>query len=153
MCQVLFPLRVLLEPLAKISPVNVPNLALLMQEDDVSIDRELILHGLSNTLSGMVGSIQNYLVLVNSVLVMESGGNTRVAGYLLAAATGGLWVAGPVVIGYVPVMVVGTLIYFLGVDLAREALVATYGRLHHLEYLIIVLSGSFDRLEYRLKWR
>ena len=87
-------------------PINVPNLAMVVQEDNVSINRELIMHGISNTLSGCVGSIQNYLVFVNSVLFMNTGADSRLAGYLLAAATFGLWIAGPVVIGFVPVMVV-----------------------------------------------
>nr|POE50152.1 uncharacterized protein c24h6.11c [Quercus suber] len=129
-------------------PINVPNLAMVVQEDDVSINRELIMHGLSNTLSGCVGSIQNYLVFVNSVLFMDTGGNSRLAGYMLAAATFGLLVAGPVVIGYVPVMVVGTLIYMLGIDLASEALISTWGRLHRLEYFTIVIiafvMGIYD---------
>ena len=129
-------------------PINVPNLAMVVQEDNVSINRELIMHGISNTLSGCVGSIQNYLVFVNSVLFMNTGGNSRLAGFLLAAATFGLLVAGPIVIGYVPVMVVGTLIYMLGIDLAQEALVATYGRLHRLEYFTIVIiafvMGIYD---------
>ncbi|KAK5694100.1 hypothetical protein LTR97_009721 [Elasticomyces elasticus] len=129
-------------------PINVPNLAMVVQEDNVSINRELIMHGISNTLSGCVGSIQNYLVFVNSVLFMNTGGNSRLAGYLLAAATFGLWVAGPVVIGYVPVMVVGTLIYMLGIELAQEALISTYGRLYRLEYATIVIiafvMGVYD---------
>ncbi|CAK3953750.1 related to sulfate bicarbonate oxalate exchanger SAT-1 and related transporters (SLC26 family) [Lecanosticta acicola] len=129
-------------------PINIPNLAMKMQEDNVSINRELIMHGISNTLSGCVGSIQNYLVYVNSVLFMDTGGDSRLAGYLLAAATAALWVIGPVVIGYVPVMVVGTLIYYLGIDLAKEAIVDTYGRLHRLEYFTIVVialvMGIYD---------
>ncbi|KAF2862764.1 hypothetical protein K470DRAFT_242747 [Piedraia hortae CBS 480.64] len=129
-------------------PINVPNLALVVQEDNVSINRELIVHGVSNTLSGALGSIQNYLVFVNSALFMETGGNSRAAGVLLAAATAGLWVAGPRVIGFVPVMVVGTLIYYLGIDLAVEALVGTYGKLDNLEYgtlvIIAVVMGMYD---------
>ncbi|KAK3725144.1 hypothetical protein LTR37_000655 [Vermiconidia calcicola] len=129
-------------------PINVPNLAMVVQEDNVSINRELIMHGISNTLSGCVGSIQNYLVFVNSVLFIECGADNRLAGYLLAAATFALWIVGPVVIGYVPVMVVGTLIYMLGIDLAQEALVATYGRLHRLEYCTIIVialvMGLYD---------
>ncbi|RMY84312.1 hypothetical protein D0862_11446 [Hortaea werneckii] len=129
-------------------PINVPNLAIVVQEDNVSINRELIMHGISNTLSGCVGSIQNYLVFVNSVLFIENGGNNRLAGYMLAAATAGLWVAGPVVIGFVPVMVVGTLIYQLGIELAQEAIVSTYGKLHKLEYFTIVVialvMGIYD---------
>lgn len=129
-------------------PINVPNLAMTVEEDNVSINRELIMHGISNTVSGAVGSIQNYLVFVNSALFMETGGNHRLAGYMLAAATFGLWVAGPVVIGYVPVMVVGTLIYQLGIDLAQEALVSTWGKLHRLEYatilIIALVMGLYD---------
>ncbi|QIX01610.1 hypothetical protein AMS68_007127 [Peltaster fructicola] len=129
-------------------PINVPNLAMVVQEDNVSINRELIMHGISNTLSGCVGSIQNYLVFVNSVLFMNTGADSRLAGYMLAAATAGLWFAGPVVIGYVPVMVVGTLIYMLGIDLTIEALVQTYGRLGRLEYATIVIialvMGLYD---------
>ncbi|KXT17777.1 hypothetical protein AC579_3619 [Pseudocercospora musae] len=129
-------------------PINIPNLAMKMQEDNVSINRELIMHGVSNTLSGCVGSIQNYLVYVNSVLFMDTGGDSRLAGYMLAAATAALWVVGPVVIGYVPVIVVGTLIYYLGIDLAKEALVDTYGRLHRLEYftilVIALVMGIYD---------
>ncbi|KAL1306984.1 hypothetical protein AAFC00_005616 [Neodothiora populina] len=129
-------------------PINVPNLAMVVQEDNVSVNRELIMHGLSNTLSGCLGSIQNYLVFVNSVLFINTGGDTRLAGYMLALATFGLWVAGPVVIGYVPVMVVGTLIYMLGIELAMEAMVTTYGRLHRLEYFTIVaiaiVMGFYD---------
>lgn len=129
-------------------PINVPNLAIVVQEDNVSINRELIMHGISNTLSGCVGSIQNYLVFVNSVLFIDNGGNNRLAGYMLAVATAGLWVAGPVVIGYVPVMVVGTLIYMLGIELAQEALVSTYGKLHRLEHFTIIVialvMGIYD---------
>lgn len=129
-------------------PINVPNLALVVQEDNVSINRELIMHGISNTLSGCVGSIQNYLVFVNSVLFMNTGGNSRLAGLLLAAATFGLWVAGPVVIGYVPVMVVGCLIYMLGIDLTQDALITTYRKTQRLEYFTIVIialvMGLYD---------
>jgi SulP family sulfate permease len=118
------------------------------QEDNVSINRELIMHGVSNALSGCVGSIQNYLVYVNSVLFMDTGGDSRLAGYMLAAATTALWMVGPVVIGYVPVIVVGTLIYYLGIDLAKEAMFDTYGRLHRLEYFTIVVialvMGIYD---------
>ncbi|PIB01001.1 hypotheticalsprotein [Cercospora beticola] len=129
-------------------PINIPNLAMKMQEDNVSLNRELIMHGVSNTLSGCVGSIQNYLVYVNSVLFMDTGGDSRLAGYMLAAATTVLWMIGPVVIGYVPVIVVGTLIYYLGIDLAKEALWDTRGRLANLEYLTIfviaVVMGIYD---------
>ena len=45
-------------------------------------------------------------------------------------------------------MVVGTLIYMLGIELAQEAIIATYGRLNRLEYftivVIAVVMGLYD---------
>lgn len=129
-------------------PINVPNLALVTQEDNVSVNRELLLHGISNTISGAIGSVQNYLVFVNSVLFMDTGGDSRLAGYMLAFATFGLLLSGSTTLGYVPVVVVATLIHFLGFDLALEALWATLGRLHRLEYFTIVsialVMGIYD---------
>ena len=80
---------------------------------------------------------QNYLVYTNSILFMKSGGDSRVAGIMLAAATFGVLIIGPVIIGFIPIMVVGALIFFLGFDLLREALVDTWGRVHRLEYMTV----------------
>lgn len=66
---------------------------------------------------------------------MRSGGDSRVAGVMLAVATFGVLVAGPVIVGYIPIMVVGSLIFYLGFQLMREALVDPWGRVHRLEYL------------------
>jgi SulP family sulfate permease len=119
-------------------PINVPALGLAVQEDDVNINRELFGHGVSNALSGMVGSVQNYLVFANSRLFIQNGGNSRAAGVLLALGTTGVWVAGPAMIGYIPINVVGTLIFMLGIEMIQEALWDTYGRLGKLEYLMIL---------------
>ena len=129
-------------------PINVPALGISTGEDNLNVDRELIAHGLSNALSGLLGSIQNYLVYTNSLLFIDSGGNSRLAGILLAFATFGIMVAGPIIIGYIPIMVVGALIFLLGIELLEEALVDTWGRLHKLEYLsvvvIVVTMGAWD---------
>ncbi|KAF2761764.1 hypothetical protein EJ05DRAFT_184459 [Pseudovirgaria hyperparasitica] len=129
-------------------PINVPALGLAVKEDNVDINRELIAHGLSNTLSGCVGSIQNYLVYANSYLVYQNGGDTRIAGLLLALATTAVWIAGPAMIGFIPVCVVGTLIFMLGIELLGEAVWDTWGKLHKLEYMtiivIVLIMGIYD---------
>ncbi|CUM62656.1 uncharacterized protein PRCAT00000210001 [Priceomyces carsonii] len=129
-------------------PINVPALAATIDMDQVDVDRELVAHGYSNVLSGLVGSIQNYLVYTNSVLFIRAGADSRLAGILLAIATAGVMFAGPVVIGYIPISVVGSLIYLLGYELLKEALYDTYGRLKKIEYstiiIIIVTMGAFD---------
>ncbi|KAJ8102910.1 sulfate transporter family-domain-containing protein [Lipomyces tetrasporus] len=120
-------------------PINVPALSVSLGEDNIDVDRELIAHGISNALSGCCGSIQNYLVYTNSLLFIRSGGDSRVAGFMLAAATTGVMIAGPVVIGFIPVMVVGALIFLLGIELMREALYDTWGRVSRFEYYVIVV--------------
>ncbi|OAX79400.1 hypothetical protein ACJ72_06283 [Emergomyces africanus] len=129
-------------------PINVPALGISTGEDNLSVDRELAAHGISNALSGLFGSIQNYLVYTNSLLFIDSGGNSRLAGVMLAFATFGIMLVGPSIIGYIPIVVVGALIYMLGIELMEEALVDTYGKLHKLEYLtvviIVVTMGAWD---------
>lgn len=56
---------------------------------------------------------------------------------MLAIGTAGIMVIGPAIIGYIPIMVVGALIFMLGIELMEEALVDTWGKLHKLEYLTV----------------
>ena len=129
-------------------PINVPALAIAAEEDDLNLNRELVAHGVSNALSGFAGSIQNYLVYVNSELFISNGGNNRLAGFMLAGATFGVLVAGPDMIGFVPIMVVGALIFYLGIELLQEALYETWGKMKKLEYLtvwaIVLTMGIYD---------
>ncbi|KAI9698937.1 MAG: hypothetical protein M1836_003126 [Candelina mexicana] len=129
-------------------PINIPALGVETREDNMDVNRELIAHGISNTLSGLAGSIQNYLVYTNSILFYRSGGDSRVAGVLLAIGTFGILIAGPVIIGYIPVTTVGALIFMLGFELLQDALYKTWGKLHKLEYLtiliIVVTMGAWD---------
>lgn len=129
-------------------PINVPALAVSVGMDQFDVDRELVAHGYSNFISGMVGSIQNYLVYTNSVLFIRAGGDERLAGIMLAVATAAVMVAGPVVIGYIPVCVVGALIYLLGYELLKESVYDTWGRLKKIDYvtiiIIVITMGAFD---------
>ncbi|KAI1804078.1 sulfate transporter family protein [Daldinia bambusicola] len=129
-------------------PINVPALAQISGEDHLDLDHELKLHGYSNFLSGLAGSIQNYLVFANTLFFMRSGGDSRLAGIMLAGLTFGVMTVGPVIIGYIPVMVVGTLIFVLGFELLLDALISPRRKLKLLEYLTIVVivltMGIYD---------
>jgi SulP family sulfate permease len=118
-------------------PINVPALAVNVGEDNLNLDRELIAHGVSNAISGFAGSIQNYLVYSNSVLFIRSGGNSRLAGIMLAIFTVGILMIGPVIIGFIPVMMVGVLIFVLGFELFLEAVWEPRKKLKLLEYLTV----------------
>ncbi|KAH3669548.1 hypothetical protein WICMUC_004970 [Wickerhamomyces mucosus] len=130
-------------------PINIPALAVSTnQESDVNVDKELIAHGLSNLISGAFGSIQNYLVYTNSLLFIRAGADSRIAGIILAIATFGILISGPVIIGFIPICVVGSLIFLLGYELMKEALYDTVGKVNKFEYvtiIIIVLTmGIYD---------
>ncbi|KAI1263072.1 sulfate transporter family protein [Xylariaceae sp. FL1019] len=129
-------------------PINVPALAQNAGEDDLDLDHELKLHGYSNFISGAVGSIQNYLVFANTIFFMRSGGDTRLAGCLLALLTFVVMTVGPATIGYIPVMMVGALIYVLGFELLFDALLKPRKKLKLVEYLttlvIVLTMGIYD---------
>ncbi|KAH7328663.1 sulfate transporter family-domain-containing protein [Stachybotrys elegans] len=129
-------------------PINVPALALNCGEDNANLDSELKLHGYSNFLSGCLGSIQNYLVYSNTIFFMRSGGDTRLAGYMLAACTFGVMCIGPSLIGFIPVMMVGTLIFDLGFELLLEAVWLPRKKLKLAEYMtvlvIVLVMGTYD---------
>lgn len=118
-------------------PINVPALAFKTGEDNMDVNRELIAHGISNTLSGALGSIQNYLVYTNSVIFIKSGGKSRMAGIALAIATFGILLMGPGMIQFIPVMVVGILILVLGGDLMIESIWDTRHKLKVPEFLTV----------------
>ncbi|WAQ84428.1 hypothetical protein PtA15_4A881 [Puccinia triticina] len=115
-------------------PLNVPALALSLGKDDVDINKELIAHGISNTLAGLTGTVSNYLCYVNSVLFARVGGDSRLAGAVLAIVMMGVFAVGPGVIAYLPICVVGALIYVLGIDLLKEAVWDTWGKVSWVEY-------------------
>ncbi|KAI0758628.1 nucleotide hydrolase-domain-containing protein [Trametes elegans] len=99
--------------------------------------KELVAHGYSNLLAGLIGTVPNYLVYVNTLLFYRVGGDTRVSGFLLAGATTVLLLVGTVPIAFIPVMVVGALIFVLGIDLVKEALWDTRHRVSTSEYITI----------------
>ncbi|KAH7914934.1 sulfate transporter family-domain-containing protein [Hygrophoropsis aurantiaca] len=118
-------------------PLNVPALSISLNQD-IDTNKELVGHGASNFLAGLLGTVPNYLVYVNTLLFYRVGGDHRVAGFLLAVATFVLLTIGTAPIAYIPVMVVGSLIFVLGIDLVKEALWDTRHRVSRMEYVTII---------------
>lgn len=79
-------------------------------------------------------TFNSYLCYINSVLFVRVGGDSRVAGLMLATAMMGLFAIGPGAIAYLPVCVVGALIFLIGIDLVKEAVWDTLGKVSWAEY-------------------
>ncbi|EGO18456.1 hypothetical protein SERLADRAFT_454315 [Serpula lacrymans var. lacrymans S7.9] len=118
-------------------PLNVPALSVSLGVD-IDTNKELVGHGYSNLLAGFLGTVPNYLVYVNTLLFYRVGGTTRIAGFLLVLANIALLLVGTGPIAYIPVMVVGSLIFVLGIDLVKEALWDTRHRVSRSEYITII---------------
>ncbi|KIJ19677.1 hypothetical protein PAXINDRAFT_166757 [Paxillus involutus ATCC 200175] len=118
-------------------PLNVPALAVSLDED-IDTNKELVGHGYSNLAAGLLGTVPNYLVYVNTLLFYRVGGGTRVAAFMLAVATFLLLIIGTAPIAYIPVVVVSALILVLGIDLVKEALWDTRHRVSRMEYITII---------------
>ena len=85
---------------------------------------------------------QNYLVYTNSLVFIRSGAKTRAAGVLLAGVTLVVLFIFPSIIGLIPIFVVSTLIFTLGFELLREALLDTWKHLSTVEYLTVSILAS-----------
>ncbi|CAE6431990.1 unnamed protein product [Rhizoctonia solani] len=112
--------------------------AVSLNEDNIDTNRELTAHGISNLVAGLFGVVPNYLVYVNTLLFYRVGGGTRVAGFLLACSSVFLLFIGTGPISYIPVMVVGALIFVLGIDLVKESVWDTRHRVSTSEYITII---------------
>ena len=85
-------------------------------KQDVEMNNELVAHGYSNFLVGILGcGLQNYLAYTQSVVYDRSGGQGKRSGIAVAAVTAGLFVIGPtVVVPHIPRSMAGALLLHVG---------------------------------------
>lgn len=57
-------------------PINVPALAISVGEDNVDTDRELVAHGISNVVAGLIGTTPNYLCYVRLFYFLHNSGRS-----------------------------------------------------------------------------
>ena len=126
-------------------PINIPALA-ISTKTDINLDNELKAHGYTNILAGLLFTNQNYLVYSNSVLFMKCGGDNRWLMGLLGVVTLILWVFAMPLFQYLPMTVVGALIFHIGVDLLKESVYDTLkvvSKTEYLSILLIIISMAF----------
>lgn len=122
-------------------PIRIPTLASITG-DDVEFDAELKAQGMGNLLSGVFGSVHNYLSYANSVFFFNMGGAGVLSQAVIALVTAGLFLVGPEIINYVPRIIAGVIMLHLGFDLISDAVVTSHASLDQLEYTSIIIVGS-----------
>uniref|UniRef100_A0AAV1T700 Sulfate transporter n=1 Tax=Peronospora matthiolae TaxID=2874970 RepID=A0AAV1T700_9STRA len=113
-------------------PINIPSLSLTIDKE-VDINDELVAHGISNTLGGLCGSVQNYLCYSTSALYYKCGGSGRRSGFVIGLILLFFFFVGPSAVSYLPRCMAGCVMMHLGWDLLKEALIDTYVQLDVLE--------------------
>ena len=114
-------------------PINIPAFANTCKVD-VDMNNELIAHGYSNILNGLLGGIQNVMTYSISVLFYKSGGTSRAAQMALILGMVVFFVAGVDIIPYIPKCMAGTLLLHIGVDLFVEGVCNSIEEYDKIEY-------------------
>jgi SulP family sulfate permease len=127
-------------------PINIPAFA-LSTSTEADMNNELIAHGYSNMIAGMLGGLQNYMAYTQSILYDRSGGTGKASGITVALVTTLLFFIGPAIAAYIPKCMAGTLLLHVGVDLFLEGVWDSYGKFDFLEYsgiwLIVVVMTAY----------
>lgn len=106
---------------------------------DIELNHEMRAAGLSNLVSGLGMGLVGYAQLSMSVLTERLGATNRLTGLIAAALCGmTLWFGGAA-LGFMPTVVFGTLLVYLGLSFLWEWVVKAYSRLPRVDYLIVLL--------------
>lgn len=116
--------------------LNISGIEIATQHD-LHLDRELKVAGIGNLLSGVVGGSVNYPTLATTALNHRLGRDSRVTGWVVLFLYGLILFFGATLLNYVPKMVLGGLLVFLGLSFLWEWVVQAYTRFPFREYVII----------------
>jgi SulP family sulfate permease len=106
---------------------------------EIDLNRELRNNGIANLAAGAVGSPPGYTALSLSILGGRIGMNSRLVGIFVALFIGMTLFLGAAIFSYFPKMVLGGLLFFLGLSFMVEWLVDGWSRMSRTDYLVIVL--------------
>ena len=111
----------------------------LIIKQDIQLNRELVVAGISNVLSGFFGGIPGYPALSLSSLNHQLGGGSRLASLAAAAFCAAMLFLGSSLLSFIPRMVVGGFVVYLGLGLLVEWAIKTARRFPLVEYLVIAI--------------
>ncbi len=130
-----------------ISAVVISAIALLLNASglelanhrDIDMNREMKAAGVANLAAGLGAGLIGYAQLSLSVLSERLGAANRLTGLIAAAICGITTVLGGAALGYVPTIVFGALLVYLGLSFLWEWVVTARRRLPAIDYAIVLL--------------
>lgn len=106
---------------------------------DADLDRELRVAGVGNVLAGLAGGLPGYHALSLSTLNHQVGTGSRRSSLTAVAVLAAALVAGVAFLAFVPRLLVGGLLAYLGMGLLFEWVVQAYPKLPRGEYALVLV--------------
>ncbi len=130
-----------------ISAVVISAIALLLNASglelathrDIDLNREMKAAGVANLASGLGAGLVGYAQLSLSTLVDRLGATSRLTGLTAAAICGITLLLGGTALAFMPALVFGTLLIYLGLSFLWEWVVEARRRLPSIDYAIVLL--------------
>jgi SulP family sulfate permease len=123
----------------------------LVVEQDIDLNRELLVAGLGNIIAGLGGGTAGYQAMSLTALGYRIGARSRLMGLFAAAVCGAALIFGASLLSFFPRVVLGGLLMFLGLAFLVEWLVDAWSTLPKTDYavvlLIVVVIGAVGFLE------
>ena len=114
-------------------------------EIELESNHELRAHGLANLVSALVGGIPAFTLAGPSLTYLRLGASSRLMPILRALFTVALGVAGLSLLGFVPKIVVGTLLILFSFGLVDEWLIQARHRLSLTDYVfVLIIAGIIE---------
>ncbi len=110
----------------------------LSTDQEIDLNAELKNNGWANLISGFAGSGIGYPALGDTSLAYRLGARVRTNGIFAALVIGFVLIVGSGLLGFFPNLVLGGLVFFIGMDFLYSWLYKTWFKVTRSDYIIIV---------------
>jgi len=118
--------------------LNVSALEVAVKED-IDMNRELGVAGVTNVVAGLFGSTVGYQSLSLTVLAHRLNAKTRLAGVFAALVCGGTLLFGASLLSYFPKPILGGVLLFMGLSFLAEWVIDAREHLPRIDYLLVLM--------------
>src|SRR5688572_7685703 len=123
----------------------------LIAKRDIDLNRELIATGLGNIAGGFAGSSVGYHYLGFSAIALRMNIHSRLLAVIAASVTGFVLLFGASLLSFMPTLMAGGVLFFLGISFLAELLYDAWFQLPRIDYALVLLIlgvvGAFGFLE------
>ncbi len=106
---------------------------------DIKLNRELQAAGAGNAIAGVAAGLVGFQAISFSTMNLKLGAESRLVGLIAAAICGLVLIAGGSVLSYFPNIVLGGLLFYLGLVFLIQWVYEAYFQLPKIDYIIVVL--------------